>query len=404
MKFMTLAELMQSVGCTAYPARWNALFDTVMRDFDENGCPYTDPAYYEKLHEEYGVFVKHLDLIKEAAVAVGAREPLARFLLLLVTVLQDRENIYADIKEFKAPISPADAPDLAVDMLTALAIFTMVPYTARTVSPRNLPAEIYRGVLQNTEQCIDYFSARYGRPGCCLFDWYQRAIDCKLLRIGRFEVELFASFRCGSVYENGKGERVTLCHNAMLHRDGLPLGAFGYTDESGAYEATLTETEDAYIGYPYLPDGFVKAEPVTLLKSEWCPVIAMGDPVVSLHIPTGGSFTPAVIDDSLAEIKALLAKHYPEFNYKAFVCHSWLLDPVLSDLLGEEANIARFGRRFVPMGTRSNGNAVLNFVFFDPERRIPVEEWLEETRLHRALKAHYLQGKVVYEFYGYFFA
>ena len=402
MKFATLAELMQAVGCTKYPARWQEIFDAVMRDFEENGCPYTNPAFYEALHREYGVFGTHLSVIKEAAVQIGAREPLARFLALLVAAQQDRTQIYADIKEFQAPISADDAPDLAVDMVTALALFAMVPYTAELLAPRHLPQALYDYIVQNTEHSIGYFQARYGRPGCCLFDWCQRVIDGRILRIGRLEYELFAAFRVGSVYENGAGERVALCHDVILHRDGFPLGSFGYTDEAGAYTATLTETAHAYIGYPYLPSGLVSTETVTLPKSAWRQIIAPSGPVVALHIPKGEGFSPEAIDASLAEARALLARCYPDYPYQAFTCRSWLMDPALATLLGEEANIVRFGRRFAPMAFKSQGRDVCNFVFFDPEGRMPVADWPEDTRLQRALKAHYLGGNAVYEFYGYF--
>ena len=83
----TLEALMQEVGCVKYPPRWAEIFDTVMADFDQNGCPLTDPAYYDTLHERYNAFPHHLATYKEAAAAVGRSEPLSRLLALLVASL-----------------------------------------------------------------------------------------------------------------------------------------------------------------------------------------------------------------------------------------------------------------------------------------------------------------------------
>ena len=55
------------------------------------------------------------------------------------------------------------------------------------------------------------------------------------------------------------------------------------------------------------------------------------------------------------------------------------------------------------MAQKSNGNGVMNFIFFDPDRRIPLADLPEDTRLQRALKQHYLDGRVIYEMFGYFF-
>ena len=403
MNYNTLSDLMAAAGCTGYPSRWNEIFDAVMADFDQNGCPLTDPAYYDALHKTYGVLNKHLDVFKEAALAVSKREPLARLLALLVATLKNRDTVNADLAELKPPVSPCGKPDLAVDMLTGLALFAMVPYTAQKIAHRNLPPEVFHYVINNCEMCVDYYKARYGAPGCNLIGWYQRAIEGHLIRIGRLEIQICATFRGGSVYENSKGERVTLCHEREIHRDGFPLGAHGFEDASGAFTATLTETDEAYTGYPYLANGYIQASTVTLPKAEWRQILTNGDPVIALHIPAGGGLTPESIDQAIAETKTFVKTYYPDIPYKAFVCSSWLLDPQLKSLVGNEANMAKFSARFTPMAQKDDGNGVMNFIFFDPDRRIPLQELPEDTRLQRALKQHYLSGRVIYVTYGYFF-
>ena len=129
----TLESLMQEVGCAKYPPRWVEIFDTVMGDFDKNGCPLTDPAYYDELQKTYGVFDKHLSVYKAAAAAVAKREDLSRFLSLLAAMVADRANCKADLKELSVPYVQGD---VAVNMLTGLALCAALPYTAELVKKR----------------------------------------------------------------------------------------------------------------------------------------------------------------------------------------------------------------------------------------------------------------------------
>ena len=54
--------------------------------------------------------------------------------------------------------------------------------------------------------------------------------------------------------------------------------------------------------------------------------ISVGDPIIEIHIPAAG---PLKTEDCLASIAAaneFFGKYYPDYKYKAFTCHSWLLD------------------------------------------------------------------------------
>lgn len=402
----TLEALMQSVGCTRYPARWHEIFDTVMGDFDKNGCPLADPAYYDELQKTYGIFDKHLSVYKQAAVAVAKREDLCRFLSLLAAMVADREHCKADLKELSAPYTPDDDPDIGVNMLTGLALCAALPYTAELVKKREVPPEIAHYILNIPEAGVDFYRVRHGGvDGFNLIDWFQLAVEAHLFRIGRLEIEICAKFRGRArVFENGKGERIALADGIDLHRSGFALGAKHYEDEADSWRAEIDENDTRWRGNPFDARGFVKREIVELPKSEWRLILAPDDPVVSLHIPGDNTpFTPEAVDATIAKTRAVLAKHFPDFKYKAFVCGSWLLDPQLVDLLGEKSNISHFCRRFTPITRKSAGRDVFSFIFHCPDTaNVDIAGLPENTRLERALKAHYLDGKAIYEMYGYF--
>ncbi|MBE6691622.1 MAG: hypothetical protein E7590_10180 [Ruminococcaceae bacterium] len=402
----TLETLMQAVGCTKYPDRWAEIFDTVMGDFDKNGCPLTDPAYYDRLQEQYNAFPLHLATYKEAAAAVSRSEPLSRLLALLTASLSAPETAWEDAKAFSAPKTADGAPDLATDMLTGLAICCQIPYMHDLLTKRRLPEDVILRSVQVLEKGVHEYAKRHnGVPGYHLLEWFQRNIFGLLYRIHRLEIEIFAKFSGrAKVFENDKGEHIALAHDITLHRSGWALGAKNYTDEAGSFYAEVRENDAGWVGYPYNEAGFVEKTTVKLPKSEWYPVLEYGDPIVSLHIPADGRLDAESVDETIAETKKFLKDYFPDYAYKAFYCGSWLLDPQLATLVGPDSNIARFGKRFAPLTAKSDGNAVLSFVFLksDP-KSVDITTLPESTRLERALKAHYLAGKCIYEVKGYFF-
>ena len=405
-KFQTIEELMAAAGCTRWPARWADIYPAVMAEFDKNGgTKLCDPAFYRDLHARYEALPCYLDVVCEAAEAIGEREELARLLALLHASLSDRKNAWADVKQFTAPLAAASTRDFAVDMLTGLAAISMLPYAHENLEKRGIPREIILGTTTMLEGGIREFAKRHGGAyGYHLLWWNLRAIDGILFRIGRLEIELCKYDSPAVVFEDGEGNTVTLANGTTFHRSGAVLGAVGFEDKDGAFDAPLTETEDAYIGHPYDAFGLCSADTVTLPKSEWHRRLSSADNVIALHIPpVGGPFSPEAIDETIALAKAFVDTYFPEWEPKGYTCDSWLLDPQLEELLGEESNIVKFGRRFSLVGTESPGRAPFYFVYMRPnEEKVDVSTLSENTRLERALKAHYEGGKFIYDAFGYF--
>jgi hypothetical protein len=252
---------------------------------------------------------------------------------------------------------------------------------------------------------VKFYQLRHnGAPGYNLLDWFQLAIDGHLFRIGRLEFEIFAEFR-GSccVFENDKGEQITLAHDIQLHSSGNALGSAGYEDASGAFTATIREDPVCYSGHRVREDGTVEQSMIVLPKETWRKRLSFGDPVVSLHIPAGGGLTEDAVSQSLEEAKQFLSQCFPDYSYHGFVCYSWLMDPQLEALVGVDSNIAKFNRRFHKMTRKSQGDGVFSFIFLQDGNEFDLSELPQTTTLERKLKEHYLSGKYIYELTGYFF-
>lgn len=99
--------------------------------------------------------------------------------------------------------------------------------------------------------------------------------------------------------------------------------------------------------------GRLQFELITLDEDTAAMITADGSPVaagaaaLSVHIPDHcGPFTPAQVDESFALATTFFPAHFPEHRPVAFVCHSWLLDPLLRDHLSPTANMITFADRF----------------------------------------------------------
>lgn len=117
--------------------------------------------------------------------------------------------------------------------------------------------------------------------------------------------------------------------------------------------------------------------------------MGVGDPVLRLHIPTGG-LDPAGVDESLGRARAF-ARGCLGVDPVVATCTSWLLDPQWGEVLGEGSNIVAFQRRFTLVGEgRAGESDVFRFVFGSPV--VDVERVPRGTRLERAVVDRLVAG------------
>ncbi len=404
--YLPIERLMQEVNCVKFPERWRAVYDNAMDDFYANGSPLLDTSYYDMLSKEYGILINHLDVCKETAIQISKNKHLSAFLALLCYALRDREHARQDVSELILPKAPDGNAALEYDMLPFLAISSLYPYCYKKLKSRNLPEEIIAYVMKNPERGIDEYMKRHnGRYGFHLLGWFQLSIDGYLFKIKHLEIEIFSSFWASTtIYKNKNNQCIALADNMAFHKNGFPLGAKYFEDEADSFTATISETDTEWIGYQFNEKGFLLSDKVSLSKNEWTKMLSHGDSVLSLHIPSKTSFSPKDIDETLEEAKVFIKKYFPDFNYKAVVCYSWLLDPQLEQLLGSDSNIVKFGKRFNRIGAKSAGRGVFYFIFNQPlNTEPPISTLPERTRLERALKEHYTNNKAIYEMHGYYF-
>ena len=71
-------------------------------------------------------------------------------------------------------------------------------------------------------------------------------------------------------------------------------------------------------------------------------ILKKGDPVINLHIPEDGRMDMKSCSVSLRRMSNFFAEYRPDYDWKGFICESWLLDPQLKPMLPENSNIIKF--------------------------------------------------------------
>lgn len=112
---------------------------------------------------------------------------------------------------------------------------------------------------------------------------------------------------------------------------------------------------------------------------------------ISLHIPSDAAFTPENVDASLAAARAFFAEFFPDYRDADYVCHSWLMSPVLKELLPEGSNILSFQNRFSITHVAPDNRDFIGWLFRVREDT-PVEELPENTSLQKKTKHLLLAG------------
>lgn len=109
-----------------------------------------------------------------------------------------------------------------------------------------------------------------------------------------------------------------------------------------------------------------------------------GDPVISIHIPAGEPLLEDVCRESVRQAFDFWGMDFP------YVCHSWLLGPELSGLLGENSHIRSFRKLF--------DLAAVDYLERQAEERIfsrlepEPADYPEKTSLQRAARAYLMAG------------
>ena len=124
-----------------------------------------------------------------------------------------------------------------------------------------------------------------------------------------------------------------------------------------------------------------------------------GRPCISMHIPSDVTLSPEACRASVKMAEDFFKQYFPEYASVSYFSDSWLLSPVLKEVLPEDSNIMKFQKAF-RIGREDVGNdEYLQWVFKNPA--LPIEELPEETSLQKKLKVLLKNGRKVWNTLGF---
>ena len=375
----------------------------------ETGCPvWLTPEFLREATKEQPYFGEELEELIAAIDAVKENPDLVLFARTLYHMLAPRMHHESIFGGLAFPTAPEGADTLPYDIFTFYPLFAHIREAYRELSARGIDREILAETAKNVGGCIGASRRSLGRFGFTklYFLWCTGHKNGALFRIGRFSFEVRENIDLGVyAFENDKGEtKILMSSGHKVHTGGLLLGSAG-TAGDAAFVTEYRETDTAYIGSPVTDGGLhVGKEEISLRKAEWTPLYRPGDNLISVHIPSEGSFDPETVGSSLDEGKRYFKALYPEKNLRAYMCISWLLSPELVSVLKPESNILSFGNRYERFPVVSEALDVFHFIFHKSVTGITeevIDSLTENNSLERGIKALYKNGGFIHESGGF---
>jgi len=371
-------------------------FDETMKEYEKNGVPFLTDTFLDELQKQHAVFQKKFDFVKQSAKNVRENDLLARYSLLLYQSLKDKPA-GSLVRMPNPPAPPTEALRADYEMAAFFALVAFVPDMIEKLQARNVPADVIAATLLNFEEAILAYETRYLRNGFEVarhFGWIQHYLNLTIIRVGSLNFEMRKQFTDDIVVlKNARKEYKILINNKDIAADGQRADCVGH---EATYHADFTETDTYYEGYPVDTDNSVVIpEKIRLPKAEWSVAIRPEDPVLSIHIPLATDLSPAATEAAYAGAFKTVAECFPEFDAKALVCFSWLMDPRMQAMLKPTANITSFQKKFMLYPREGGGQSVFSNLF--KKKVDDLHDLPEDTSLQRKVKELYLSGGYIYD-------
>lgn len=115
-----------------------------------------------------------------------------------------------------------------------------------------------------------------------------------------------------------------------------------------------------------------------------------GEKTIFVHIPQGERLIYSDCVNSLKAAKAFFAEHFPDYDYKFFICESWLLYEDNWRFMKSGCNILQFQSLFDIVMSSTDDRQSIERIF--GKRRLIKKNYPENTSLQKSAKKFMLDG------------
>jgi hypothetical protein len=387
-----LRKLADSLHLGEYPQGLEQAYEEVKN----KNYPACDLALIDSLQEQYSVFGKYYEDVRKSAEEINADPVRSEWVRAAVKFVLSAPHDEA----YKMPAPPQDGT-LATDYLMMHLLIPQIPKSIAEYLRRGFTMEEIKESLRSYAGSTYMVGVLTGRPGInkLYYGWLTHYAKTRIFKTHGLQFEL-KKFPPTAIWLRNRQTKkvVPVMLLGTFHASGIQrLGSAGYEDADGSFRVTFTEDEENYIGHGAY-NGKVSAEPETFPKAQWECVARPGDGCLNVHVPRGTDISEPTFRAAWDSARKIMKERFPEHGGGHIFAYSWIFDPVLTELLGEESTISKFQNLYARFPIKNNGRAVFTFVFpgyGDDFTKLP-----EKTSLQRKIKAMYLDGKYIYEYAG----
>ena len=368
------------------------VFRQAQSELSECGAFFVNEEYVRKTNSKIHALDRTISEVVASIPAILSSDDALLYSLFLYRAMEQRERFLSSLSEFEIPDKE----------FAHLAVLCLLPYFERLydfLSDNGLDEDIRRATVNQLEDCMFLYLERTGNLGLNkrYFDHLQRYVDFGIFNIGALRFEPRKLGKVKLLEHRVSGKEILVLTEGRMNSDGLYIDT-PPINEDGAFDAFFLETESEYIGTRVGDDGKCRSEHESFSKDEYILRMTEGDDCIAVHIPQDTKLTKERCNSSYERAAEVFSRLYPERNFKAFVCSSWMMSPQLFDILGKDSKILAFSSPYIKFPSHTKGRDVMNFVF--KTESPDVASWQENTTLQRELKKLYLGGDCLYEYYG----
>ncbi len=388
-RVQSLDVLVTNLGLENIPQTWQAGWDESQSASPECLREYLNNAFEADIQALVPICPDALDALARVAKAIASDEDLLALLRLWHHLIFHSSQVPGfEIADW--PLPAERLGDMAAQF-SSVALLTGVRHVYSMHDSLWIPPEVTSHTLSDIDIWLRDYHDKNGKWGMEQAGWMLLHFTGRLFWLGRlqFRAEKFGPhLRAYRNKTTGKVQAL-LQTGVRVRRDGQIDGSDGICD-SDAWTAELSAGEDVIRGYPVSCLGSVYSDQVELVAEDWRQVLAPGNAILEVHIPASGKMDFDECGAAFRSAVEFYHRHLSGYDFAAFTCISWLLDPQLEALLPAQSNIVRFLSEYYLFPVASDDSQTFIRVF--GEKPTDLSSAPRDTGLRRAILDYTLAG------------
>ena len=254
------------------------------------------------------------------------------------------------------------------DLFLLVLLMRQLPYIQEDSKKRGVPPEMLGQLIKSANFFINDYFKKNDCWGIADSQWNVLVFSGCYYTVGNFGYIPCSVNGLFSAYRNISTGKVI-----ALAGEGLEFsksGLINFPDSSPRHEtdvfiSRMEENNTKITGNYISPNGHVLCEQICLDKKVWKRVVEPFDTLLGMHIPAErGEYTVEKCKKSYFMAIDFFEQYYPEMNWKAIWCDSWLFSPELQNIIGlSDSNIMKVQRQCYMVPISPDESGIANFVF-----------------------------------------